>query len=188
MTKSNNSEKPLPAQTQVPMYPFKHGLNIWLVPNKDFLKDGSYAFTDDDIEVLEKEKNVGFPLSNKSLSAIQHLLAKKCELFNTKSLEEWDWPNIIKMLVSLKLKKTLKKQPKAYHSPDFRSIDWFGKTYHFTATQAAIVKILWDAWENKAPDIGQAYLLETVESKSDRLLDIFKGHKTYKQLIGPGKT
>ena len=49
MAKSNISEKPLLNKTQVPMYPFKHGLDIWRMSNEAFLKYGSYAITDDDI-------------------------------------------------------------------------------------------------------------------------------------------
>ncbi|MCK4824777.1 hypothetical protein KA005_53990, partial [bacterium] len=74
------------------------------------------------------------------------------------------------------------------HSPDFRSVNWFGTVHYFTATQAAIVKLLWDARKNQTPDIGQQTLLVTVESDSNRLVDVFKGHKTYKKLIGNGET
>jgi hypothetical protein len=190
MAKSNKSEKPLPTTTQIPMYPFKYGLNIWCMPNEDFRKDGSYAFTDDDIEVLEK--TVGFPLSSKSLSVLQHLLAKKSELFKSKSVEEWNWPNIITMLESLEIEKEItqkkQKQLQTRHSPDFRSVNWFETSHSFTPTQAAIVKILWEAWENKTPDVGHSNLLATAGSESNRLVDVFKGHKTYKKLIGKGKT
>ncbi len=74
------------------------------------------------------------------------------------------------------------------HSLDFRSVNWFGNSHSFTATQAAIVKTLWEARENGTPDIGQDALLEQVGSESNRLVDVFKNQKTYKQLIGPGKT
>src|SRR5262249_42828715 len=30
------------------------------------------------------------------------------------------------------------------HGPDFRSVDWYGTPYTFTATQAACVKVLWE--------------------------------------------
>ena len=103
MPKNNKNEKPLLVQTQIPMYPFKHGLDAWSMPYEDFQKDGTYAFTDNDIEVLEE--TVGFPLSKKSLSTIQHLLAEKSGLFKSKSLEEWNWPNIITMLESPEIKK-----------------------------------------------------------------------------------
>jgi hypothetical protein len=96
---------------------------------------------------------------------------------------------ISRLLEIEKLEKaSKKKRPQADHSPDFRSVNWFGTAHSFTATQAAIVKILWDEWEKKTPDVGQATLLEAVESQSDRLVDVFKGHKTYKQIIGSGET
>ncbi len=74
------------------------------------------------------------------------------------------------------------------HSPDFRSVNWFGVHHSFTPTQAAIVKVLWNAWENDTPDVGHETLLEKAGSESDRLVDVFKGHKTYKQLIDKGET
>lgn len=111
MANNNKSEKPLLAQTQFPMYPFKHGLDIWCMPIEDFKKDGNYAFTDVDVEVLET--TVGFPLSNKSLSALQHLLAKKSKLFTSKSVEEWNWPNIITMLESLEIENGHKSKEKS---------------------------------------------------------------------------
>jgi hypothetical protein len=75
----------------------------------------------------------------------------------------------------------------AAHSPDFRCINWYGTEYTFTPNQAAIVKILWEAWENGTPDVGQETLRAQaeVESRIDRL---FLGHAAWKNLIVPGKT
>lgn len=80
------------------------------------------------------------------------------------------------------------KQPQTRHSPDFRSVSWFGTLHSFTPTQAAIVKVLWNARENDTPDVGHETLLENAGSESNRLVDVFKGHETYKQLIGKGET
>lgn len=80
------------------------------------------------------------------------------------------------------------KQLQTRHSPDFRSVNWFGTSHSFTPTQAAIVKVLWNAWENDTPDVGHETLLEKAGSESRRLVDVFKGHETYKQLIGKGET
>ena len=62
------------------------------------------------------------------------------------------------------------------HSPDFRAVVWYGKQYTFTALQAAVVAILWTAWEAGSPDVGQACLLEEAGSESGKLLDLFRGH------------
>src|SRR5262249_35115404 len=73
------------------------------------------------------------------------------------------------------------------HSPDFRSVCWFGTEYSFTADQAAIVKILWEAWGTKAPDIGQETLKIGAEVQS-RLVHLFKNHPAWKKFIVKGGT
>jgi hypothetical protein len=63
---------------------------------------------------------------------------------------------------------------RARHSKDFRSVHWFGTDYTFTEGQAAVVAILWEAWENGTPDVGHRYLLATAKLSNDRLPDVFK--------------
>lgn len=74
------------------------------------------------------------------------------------------------------------------HSPDFRSINWFGERYSFTPTQAAVVKILWQAWSEGVPEVGVAYLLENSGSEAARLPDLFRTHPAWKTLIVEGTT
>jgi hypothetical protein len=80
----------------------------------------------------------------------------------------------------------------ARHSPDFRSVVWFGATYSFTGTQAACVKSLWQAWQNETPDVSEATILEEADSESSRLGDVFgrgKGrHPAWGSMIQPGST
>jgi hypothetical protein len=71
----------------------------------------------------------------------------------------------------------------ARHSPDFRSIHWFGVDYQFSGNQAACIRVLWKAWENKTPDVGQDRILEAAECVSKRLADVFKRHPAWKTLI-----
>jgi hypothetical protein len=80
--------------------------------------------------------------------------------------------------------------PPARHSIDFRSVHWFGTDYSLTATQAACVKVLWQAWENGTPELAQATILEDrdVESESTRLRDVFRNHSAWGTMIVPGKT
>jgi hypothetical protein len=79
------------------------------------------------------------------------------------------------------------------HSPDFRCVSWFdGAQYHFSAMQAAVVEILWRAWENRTPVVSQAHLLTEVDSRCNRLLDLFRrgpGRRAWGTLIirGPAK-
>ena len=37
------------------------------------------------------------------------------------------------------------------HSDDFRSVFWYGISYVFTPTQAACIRVLWEAWERRLP-------------------------------------
>ena len=73
------------------------------------------------------------------------------------------------------------------HSEDFRSVVWFGQSHTFTPTQAACVKILWEAWSNQTPELGQAHILETARSKAQRLQDLFAKHPAWKTMIVRGE-
>jgi hypothetical protein len=64
--------------------------------------------------------------------------------------------------------------PPARHSPDFRSVHWYGTDYTFTEAQAAVVALLWEAWENRTPDVGHRTLLANAKLSNDRLPDVFK--------------
>jgi len=75
------------------------------------------------------------------------------------------------------------------HSPDFRSVSCGGEKYSFTARQGQVVQILFEAREKGAPDVGQHYILEELESKAERLRDLFKSSRAWGSLIvrGQGK-
>jgi hypothetical protein len=62
----------------------------------------------------------------------------------------------------------------ARHSPDFRSVHWYGTDRFFTEAQAAVVPELWKAWRNGTPDVGHRYLLATAKLSYDRLPNVFK--------------
>jgi hypothetical protein len=72
------------------------------------------------------------------------------------------------------------------HSQDFRSINWFGQRYSFSAGQAAVVRLLWQAWTNDTPEMGQDALLEGSGSESAKLSDVFKDHAAWGTLIVAG--
>jgi hypothetical protein len=86
----------------------------------------------------------------------------------------------------------------ARHSPDFRSVHWYGTAYSFTKQQAACVKILWEAWENHTPDVGQDTILEEIDGAGNRLADLFRerdagssqlrSHPAWGPMICPGGT
>jgi len=78
----------------------------------------------------------------------------------------------------------------AAHSDDFRSVDWFGTPYEFTALQAACVRILWENSERNTPGVGQQFIVTTVDSSQERLDAIFaKGtHPAWDTMIVPATT
>jgi putative restriction endonuclease len=76
----------------------------------------------------------------------------------------------------------------ARHSPDFRSVRWFGTLFTFTPVQAACVQILWETWTHDPPEVGQHYILENVGAESTKLSDVFKGRPAWGTMIRPGST
>lgn len=77
----------------------------------------------------------------------------------------------------------------ARHSPDFRSVHWFGTDHAFTATQAVCVRLLWEAWEHQTPDVGDETML-TQAGVADRqqLRHVFRNHPAWGKMIRGGNT
>jgi hypothetical protein len=73
-------------------------------------------------------------------------------------------------------------------SPDYHSVLFKGKVYSFGAMQAKAIQILHESFKNGTPEVGQAYVLEKVESKSDNLRDLFKKSDAWRTLIVAGDT
>jgi hypothetical protein len=92
-----------------------------------------------------------------------------------------------KQLVQADVSATQPARPVAdvCHANDFRSVRWYGTEYIFTPTQAACVRVLWDAWERGSPVVGQDLILETAGSTGARLRDVFdKGrHPAWETMI-----
>lgn len=75
----------------------------------------------------------------------------------------------------------------ATHSIDFRSVNWYGTPYTFSANQAACVKIWWEHWRQQTPDVSDAAVLEAAEVNS-RLRALFQGHDAWGTMIVEGAT
>lgn len=69
------------------------------------------------------------------------------------------------------------------HGADFRTLIWGGIRYHFTRSQAAAVRLLWEAWESGLPELSQEYVLAEIESDADKLSDLFKGNPAWGNVI-----
>lgn len=76
------------------------------------------------------------------------------------------------------------REGKATHSVDFASVWWFGTYYEFTPLQAGVVSVLWAAWENGAPGVGQPHLLRHAGAPPTiRLANIFHTSKAWGEMI-----
>jgi len=75
------------------------------------------------------------------------------------------------------------------HSPDFRSVRWFGQKFKFTPMQAACIKLLYENWLNGTPVIGEQTILESVGSSSNHLRDVFekKRHPAWGPMLRPAR-
>ena len=78
------------------------------------------------------------------------------------------------------------KRNPARHSQDFRSVCWFGAEFTFTALQAAVLRVLWEAWEDGTPEVGRETILQAAGSESERLRDVFRDHPAWGTLIVTG--
>lgn len=74
------------------------------------------------------------------------------------------------------------------HPPDFRSVNWFGQEYSFTASQAACIKTWWQYWRTPARDVGDAIVLEAAGCASNRVSDVFKHNSAWGEMIVEGDT
>jgi hypothetical protein len=65
------------------------------------------------------------------------------------------------------------------HSPDFRSVNINGRGFSLTPKQAQVIEVLWNAYSNGTPEVGQAAILEEVSpyTSTKRLKALFKGNE-----------
>lgn len=72
------------------------------------------------------------------------------------------------------------------HSCDFSTVVWYGTTYQFNATQAAVVALLWEQWKNGTPTVRQERLIDAAGTSPSRLSFVFREHPAWGTLIIPG--
>lgn len=77
---------------------------------------------------------------------------------------------------------------RAAHSADFRSVNWFGTLYTFTANQAACVKVWWEHWEQGTPEVGDDTVLEAADSSGKRINALFNDCTAWGTMIVAGST
>lgn len=77
----------------------------------------------------------------------------------------------------------------AFHSRDYRTVEWFGVRYEFSAPQAACLQVLWRAWLSGTPIIREEQVLETARVRARSLKEVFKtppGAAAWGSLIADG--
>ena len=72
------------------------------------------------------------------------------------------------------------------YSEDYRSIRTRHGFFVLTTAQAVAVEMLHSAWLNKTPELGQATILERIETPLNRLRDIFKSDAAWGKLVVRG--
>ena len=53
--------------------------------------------------------------------------------------------------------------------------------------QREVVRVLWEAWQEGNPEVSQQTLLQAVDSDCTRLLDLFRRHPAWGQLVVQGE-
>lgn len=69
------------------------------------------------------------------------------------------------------------------HSIDFRSVKWNGRVFNFTPNQAAIIRVLWTAWENGTPDVGQDTLFDAADCITRRMSVVFRNNPAWQTMV-----
>jgi hypothetical protein len=57
--------------------------------------------------------------------------------------------------------------PTCHHSPDFASVVWYGQRHTFSASQRAIVSVLWNAYQQGTADVHGRTLLREADSYAE---------------------
>jgi hypothetical protein len=85
--------------------------------------------------------------------------------------------------IVLLVQRTMAHRDSCSHSPDFRSIVWYGWRYDgpdgFTSMQALVIRALWEARQTDTPDVETKALAKAANTAAStfRVKDLFRGHK-----------
>lgn len=110
---------------------------------------------------------------------IQRKLKCYAALKNIASLVDVHYPHLREATLS----EILDRLSPCRHSPDFRSVKWFGTSYSFNATEAAIVEELWRAWEKGVPKVGAGRLLSATDHITDKVAEVLKRNPAWRSMV-----
>lgn len=76
------------------------------------------------------------------------------------------------------------------YSPDFRSVNWFGTPYTFSANQSKVVAMLIRCFESGAPEVGSETLLHEIDHAAppSRMDLVFRDSPAWKTMIVKGSS
>ena len=60
------------------------------------------------------------------------------------------------------------------HSPDYATVIWRGREFHFSPMQSHAVRLLHEEFQEGRNNLRDAYVIETIEAKVRTLHDLFK--------------
>ncbi|HEV2418662.1 MAG TPA: hypothetical protein VGX94_12725 [Terriglobia bacterium] len=69
------------------------------------------------------------------------------------------------------------------HSDDFRSVKFGGVSHTVTKSQAAVIRLLYEASLTEMPEVAHERIMETVGLRTSQLRDTFKGSPLWGTLI-----
>ena len=61
-------------------------------------------------------------------------------------------------------------------------------TNTYEVLTASSDETLWEAWEQDTPEVGGAYILETIGTIAAKFTDLFKNHTAWNSMIIGGET
>lgn len=81
--------------------------------------------------------------------------------------------------------KPIMEKEQFQHEDDFSWVIFLGKKIMLTSYQAEAVRLLYEAYKKEAPGLNQHKIITEIDSKSQRLRDVFKSR--IKEVWGEGK-
>ncbi|MCK6619733.1 MAG: 7-cyano-7-deazaguanine synthase [Calditrichaceae bacterium] len=134
-----------------------------------------------------------FNLYNRHAEVVSRVMEEGIQR-HTKALLRHELPAYCLLVMAVdydSLPKEAEAEGAFSHSDDFRSINYNGFAYTLTSKQAEVVKLLYNAWEQGTPDIGQGFILTKLDPddkrSNRRLRDVFKSTpEVWGTLIIPG--
>lgn len=152
----------------------------WTDEDKRFLAERGLAsnWNPDPVKRLA-EAHRGQLLFHPDMAAIRAHLRAVCGV-RDEDLPNLTWATILRTIhknepdASVAMEPPGTQRSEIGHSADYHSVRWYGERHTFSHQQAAVVALLWEAYENGTPNLSQEHLLDKSGSSGSRLRDVFR--------------